>query len=82
MVMSHNKRFLLVVFLLLCFISIQARARTLKEKGNTTRDPRTAHNNEEQDHAFKAKEGEENNAGNEVFSMDYTPASRKPPIHN
>jgi hypothetical protein len=30
---------------------------------------------------FKLKEGEEN-TDSEVFSMDYTPASRKPPIHN
>ncbi|KAG5136642.1 hypothetical protein JHK82_021373 [Glycine max] len=32
------------------------------------------------DHVFKPKEDKDN--ANEVFSMDYTPARRKPPIHN
>ncbi|KAK7358887.1 hypothetical protein VNO77_00827 [Canavalia gladiata] len=83
MVVVQNKRILLVVFFLLCFISIQARARTLKEKSNivaSTRDANTTHHKQTHDHVFKPKE-DDNNAG-EVFSMDYTPARRKPPIHN
>ncbi|WJX47694.1 hypothetical protein P8452_34355 [Trifolium repens] len=79
MAITLNKRFLLVVFILLCFISIQARARTLKEKSND--EMNTLHNKEAQDHMFKAKE-EDHHVGDEVFSMDYTPARRKPPIHN
>ncbi|KAK7247517.1 hypothetical protein RIF29_42400 [Crotalaria pallida] len=68
---------------------MQARARTLKERSNipSTRD---AHNNNDNnnnkeahgDVKFKPKEDhDEGNAG-EMFSMDYTPARRKPPIHN
>jgi hypothetical protein len=41
----------------------------------------TLHNKEAQDHMFKPKE-EDHHVGDEVFSMDYTPARRKPPIHN
>nr|XP_004503987.1 uncharacterized protein LOC101506875 [Cicer arietinum] len=79
MAISQNKRFLLVVFFLLCFISFQARARTLKEK---SKDTDTTNNKEVQDNMFKAKEEDHNNVGDDVFSMDYTPARRKPPIHN
>jgi len=58
-------------------IYIYFAARTLKEKSNDVMS--TPHHNKE-DHMFKAKE--EHNVGDEVFSMDYTPARRKPPIHN
>lgn len=67
-----------LIFIFLC------AARTLKERSdkgimkdktingdhNQTFKPKT--NNNEADH----------NTEGEVFSMDYTPASRKPPIHN
>ncbi|KAL1337479.1 hypothetical protein HN51_032166 [Arachis hypogaea] len=80
----ESKRVLLAVLVLLCFFSIQARARTLKEISNLTN--RGAHDNKEAHNSkFKAEEHnhhDEVNGGSEVFSMDYTPASRKPPIHN
>jgi hypothetical protein len=57
-------------------IYIYGAARTLKEKSNDVMS--NTHN--KVDHMFKAKE--EHNVGDEVFSMDYTPARRKPPIHN
>ncbi|RDX79588.1 hypothetical protein CR513_39972, partial [Mucuna pruriens] len=79
----QNKRILLVLFFLLSFISIHARARTLKEKSNmvSARDASTAHDQKEtHDNVFKPKEGKDN--ASEVFSMDYSPARRKPPIHN
>ncbi|CAK8578900.1 unnamed protein product [Lathyrus sativus] len=79
MAITQNKRFLLVILFLLCFISIQARARILKEKSNDV--VSVSHDKEAQDHEFKAKEEDHNN-GDEVFAMDYTPARRKPPIHN
>ncbi|XP_027367481.1 uncharacterized protein LOC113873525 [Abrus precatorius] len=84
MVVVHNKRFILVVFILLCFISIQVRARTHREKSNiatSTKDASSANHKETvHDHVlFKPKDAD--NSG-EVFSMDYTPARRKPPIHN
>ncbi|KHN29135.1 hypothetical protein glysoja_008470, partial [Glycine soja] len=74
---------LLVSFFLLCFISINARAQILKEKSNmdSTSDASTYYQSEtHDDHVFKPKEDKDN--ANEVFSMDYTPARRKPPIHN
>ncbi|MED6220634.1 hypothetical protein PIB30_046721 [Stylosanthes scabra] len=81
---------LIVVFILLCFITLQARARTLKERNNmgsgtTTTDANTGHDdviNHHGDDKFKPKEDEGNGSSGEVFAMDYTPASRKPPIHN
>lgn len=60
-------------------IYMYGAARTLKEKNNDVMS--TSNNKEAQDHMFKAKE-EDHNVGDEVFSMDYTPARRKPPIHN
>ncbi|XP_028755047.1 uncharacterized protein LOC114714473 [Neltuma alba] len=86
-----NKRLLIVVFFILCFISFQARAaRTLKEGSNEggMRDETNINGGHEEGHGdhhqtFKAKENNEaNNAEGEVFSMDYTPPSKKPPIHN
>ncbi|KAE9610256.1 hypothetical protein Lal_00006393 [Lupinus albus] len=71
MVVVHYKLILHVLFFILCFISMQARARALKE----------AHNKKWFDVKFKPKEDGEANEG-EVFSMDYTPPRRKPPIHN
>ncbi|KAL3004090.1 hypothetical protein AAZX31_08G142900 [Glycine max] len=58
-------------------------AQILKEKSNmdSTSDARTYYQSEtHDDHVFKPKEDKDN--ANEVFSMDYTPARRKPPIHN
>ncbi|KAE9602800.1 hypothetical protein Lal_00049920 [Lupinus albus] len=76
----HYNRILLVFFFILCFISLQAKARELKERsniGNTI----DVNNKEEDEVKFKPKEDDEGKKG-EVFSMDYTPATRKPPIHN
>ncbi|KAL1290822.1 hypothetical protein HN51_059346 [Arachis hypogaea] len=86
----ESKRVLLAVLVLLCFFSIQARARTLKEISKLTNrgdhhGNSDAHDNKEAHNSkFKSEEHnhDEVNGGSEVFSMDYTPASRKPPIHN
>ncbi|KAK4256753.1 hypothetical protein QN277_006438 [Acacia crassicarpa] len=79
MAITQNKRLVIVVFFLLCFISSQATARTLKERinGNSR-----VHKKEARDGIFKPKENDKGNADGEVFSMDYTPARKKPPIHN
>ncbi|XP_028765947.1 uncharacterized protein LOC114723877 [Neltuma alba] len=77
MAILQNKRLVIVALFLLCFISSQATARSLKERINgNIRDRKEAH-----DGVLKTKE-DEGNADCEVFSMDYTPARRKPPIHN
>ncbi|RDY07482.1 hypothetical protein CR513_08402, partial [Mucuna pruriens] len=85
MAASQNKRILFVAFLILCLFSSQTIARTLKEKNNlSSGDANTAQqHNKKEAHAevFRPKD-EEVNVGGDVFSMDYTPASRKPPIHN
>ncbi|KAI4317167.1 hypothetical protein L6164_025062 [Bauhinia variegata] len=84
MAILQNKRLLLVCFFLFCLISIQARARTLKERSNVANgDANTAHTDKEaHDDTFKPKDTELVNTDGEEFSMDYTPASKKPPIHN
>ncbi|KAI4345148.1 hypothetical protein L6164_012302 [Bauhinia variegata] len=82
MAVLSNKRLLLVCFFLLCFVSIHARARTLKESSNiASGDANTAPHRESHDDTFKPKDNELN-TDSEVFSMDYSPARRKPPIHN
>ncbi|XP_014489969.1 uncharacterized protein LOC106752742 [Vigna radiata var. radiata] len=83
MAVSHNKRILLVAFVILCLFSNQTIARTLKEKTNTARGDASTVQHSKESHAevFKPKD-EDVNVGGDVFSVDYTPASRKPPIHN
>ncbi|RDX79589.1 Root meristem growth factor 9, partial [Mucuna pruriens] len=75
MAISPNKRLLLVAFLLLCFITITARARNLREirdhadkKGQTS--------------LFKPNHEGAQDTNSELDTMDYTPAKRNPPIHN
>ncbi|KAL5075274.1 hypothetical protein RYX36_014258, partial [Vicia faba] len=84
MVATQNKH-ILVIFFLLCFFSvhIQVRARVLKELSNQSSEDANKSQQQKQVHAdlFKLKE-EEGNVDSQVFAMDYTPASRKPPIHN
>ncbi|KAJ6996738.1 hypothetical protein NC653_013361 [Populus alba x Populus x berolinensis] len=66
----------LVAFFLLCFVSTCARAaRTLREVNN--------HEVEKKDHnnQFPSKENGLHDV-DELAGMDYTPASKKPPIHN
>ncbi|CAJ1974612.1 unnamed protein product [Sphenostylis stenocarpa] len=83
MAVSQNKRILLLAFVILCLFSTQTIARTLKEKNSITSGDASTVQHNQQSHAevFKPKD-EDVNVGGDVFSMDYTPASRKPPIHN
>ncbi|KAL3721572.1 hypothetical protein ACJRO7_033986 [Eucalyptus globulus] len=64
---------LVLMFVLLCFISITATARNLRESvgGEGTSHVET----------LEVKEGQPPDP-NDLFSMDYTPAQKKPPIHN
>ncbi|KAA8546932.1 hypothetical protein F0562_003361 [Nyssa sinensis] len=74
MAMVACRRLVLVAFLLLCFIFITARARSL----------RTDINGAEKGHdMFIPKEdGVPDSTTEELVAMDYTPATKKPPIHN
>ncbi|PSS36737.1 Ankyrin repeat domain-containing protein [Actinidia chinensis var. chinensis] len=79
MVVLPSKRLLLVAFFLLCFVSITAKARSLPkessshggEKGDQN-DPLTVTQSiNMQPHSHE-----------DLETMDYTPARKKPPIHN
>ncbi|CAK8578899.1 unnamed protein product [Lathyrus sativus] len=78
MAIAPNKRLLLILiaFLFIFFVSTTARARNLREiKGGEK-----GHSSE-----FKPNhEGTETQVKNDdlLDTMDYTPASKNPPIHN
>ncbi|KAK9271775.1 hypothetical protein L1049_002138 [Liquidambar formosana] len=68
------KRLVLVAFFLLCFISTTAKARNL----------RTGNNEAERGHddlLIPKEDGAPVNV-EELVTVDYTPARKKPPIHN
>ncbi|KAJ1429734.1 hypothetical protein SESBI_08137 [Sesbania bispinosa] len=80
MALLPTKRLLLLAFLLLCFISITARARNLRE----TKDGSSEVSVEKgQGNLFKPKpnQGGEQDI-DDLATMDYTPAKKNPPIHN
>ncbi|CAJ1937929.1 unnamed protein product [Sphenostylis stenocarpa] len=69
------KHILLVAFLLLCFITMTARARSLREiKDDAVKKSQTG--------LFKPQHEGAQESNNELDTMDYTPAKRNPPIHN
>ncbi|XVE83269.1 hypothetical protein DITRI_Ditri16bG0074200 [Diplodiscus trichospermus] len=70
------KHLLLVAFFLVFFISTTARARNVpmpKETQKGVHDAQVLPTTED---------GAPNINVDEILSMDYTPATRKPPIHN
>ncbi|OMO55899.1 hypothetical protein CCACVL1_26910 [Corchorus capsularis] len=70
---------LLVAFFLFCFITTTARARNMPAAPKET-DQKLVHDEQQ---VVKAKEnGSPDVNVDELVSMDYTPATRKPPIHN
>ncbi|KAI8540701.1 hypothetical protein RHMOL_Rhmol08G0006500 [Rhododendron molle] len=82
MVAVARKRLVLVAFFLLCFISITAKASRSVPKdqsrngadqkgdGNVTFSPEDK------------GEVSEGNSDQDLATMDYTPAQKRPPIHN
>ncbi|XP_061345614.1 protein GOLVEN 2 [Gastrolobium bilobum] len=74
MAMLPSKRLVLVAFLLLCFISMTARARSLRETGVGAE--------KGQRNLFKLNHEGAQDSSDELDTMDYTPAKKKPPIHN
>ncbi|KAF5745179.1 Root meristem growth factor 9 [Tripterygium wilfordii] len=73
------KRIVLVVFIVFAFISITARGRSLREASKEDE----AVVVKGQDNQFTPKEnGAESDDGDDLVGMDYTPARKKPPIHN
>ncbi|GFY94185.1 Chaperone protein like [Actinidia chinensis var. chinensis] len=78
MVVLPSKRLLLVAFFLLCFASITAKARSLPKarsnggaKGDQNDTLTVAQPEKMQPHSHE-----------DLETMDYTPAGKKPPIHN
>ncbi|KAH1251153.1 Root meristem growth factor 9 [Glycine max] len=76
MAMSPNKRLLLAAFLLLCFITMTASARSLREIKDDAVKKST------QTSFFKPNHEGAEDSNDELDTMDYTPAKRNPPIHN
>ncbi|BAT79078.1 hypothetical protein LR48_Vigan04g103700 [Vigna angularis] len=80
MAMLPTKRFLLLALLLLCFLSINATARSLRETKDELAPVSAEKSYENQ---FKVNQGgqQEQDTG-DLTTMDYTPAKKNPPIHN
>ncbi|XP_058787667.1 uncharacterized protein LOC131662014 [Vicia villosa] len=77
MAIAPNKRLLLIAFLLLFFISTTTQARNLreiKEGGEKSLSSEFNPNHEETQTQVKNDDL--------LDTMDYTPASKNPPIHN
>lgn len=82
MVAVPRKRLVLVAFFLLCFISITAKAsRSVRKESRTGGADQKGDGNET--FSPKAKgEVSEGNSDQDLATMDYTPAQKRPPIHN
>ncbi|XP_045823574.1 uncharacterized protein LOC123916216 [Trifolium pratense] len=78
MAIVPSKRLVLIVFLLLCFISTIARARNLREI--TKEGVEKGQSSEFKPNHEVAQTQEKND--DLLDTMDYTPASKNPPIHN
>ncbi|XP_057421225.1 uncharacterized protein LOC130715172 [Lotus japonicus] len=75
MAMLPSKRLVLITFMLLCFISITARARNLRETKDGAEKGQSS--------MFKPNhEGAHERSDDDLDTMDYTPAKKNPPIHN
>ncbi|TQE09336.1 hypothetical protein C1H46_005072 [Malus baccata] len=83
------KNLVVVALFLLCFISITAQGRRL-ELGVVSKGAADAHQKKSHDlhdTTFKQKQDDDQGVvlpdeSNDLLAMDYTPARKKPPIHN
>ncbi|KAF7840052.1 Root meristem growth factor 9 [Senna tora] len=82
--MLSSRRILLVAFLLICFFSISASGRSLREKSKNYNGVGEEKVQKQNSNMFKANKhgGEEANGSDDLVTMDYTPAKKNPPIHN
>ncbi|MCH87452.1 root meristem growth factor 9-like [Trifolium medium] len=78
MAIVPSKRLVLIAFLLLCFVSTTARARNLREI--TKEGVEKGQSSEFKPNHEVAQTQEKND--DLLDTMDYTPASKNPPIHN
>ncbi|KAJ7945310.1 Root meristem growth factor 9 [Quillaja saponaria] len=72
-----GRHLILVAFFLLCFISITARGRSLRETTSTDHDQAEQDSN----NLYETNQGKELDS-NDLVSVDYTEAKRNPPINN
>ncbi|EXB64477.1 hypothetical protein L484_006714 [Morus notabilis] len=84
-----SKRLVLVTFILICFFSATARGRSLKAVLNKEVNDKNQSHDQDQQKVAKAVQDvhdqdqqEVTEIANELLTMDYTPARKKPPIHN
>ncbi|KAL6223086.1 hypothetical protein ACLB2K_006476 [Fragaria x ananassa] len=79
MAMVPCRALVLSVVLLVFFISVEtARARSLKEAASSVH-----HGQEGRDYKFQSIQvGSLDDGTEDLNAMDYTPAKKKPPIHN
>ncbi|GMN33383.1 hypothetical protein TIFTF001_004129 [Ficus carica] len=76
------KRLVLVTFILICFFSATARGRSLGviSKGHDEEQKQKLAEKVEQEQHQEQEEVVK--SANDLLTMDYTPARKKPPIHN
>ncbi|XP_058179446.1 uncharacterized protein LOC131298147 [Rhododendron vialii] len=82
MVAVPRKRFVLVAFFLLCFISITAKASRSVPKESRNGADQKGDGNETIFSPKSKGELSEGNSDQDLATMDYTPAQKRPPIHN
>ncbi|KAI4317168.1 hypothetical protein L6164_025063 [Bauhinia variegata] len=80
MAILPSKRLLLVAFILLCFITITVRGRSLRE--TSTQETRNGAEKSQNDLVKTKNQGGEQPDTDDLVTMDYTPAKKNPPIHN
>ncbi|KAJ7956940.1 Root meristem growth factor 9 [Quillaja saponaria] len=73
---QHKRIILIVAFFVLCLISIKSTARPLQERNNLKAQEKG------QEETFSTKENGVPLPDGDDLAMDYTPARKKPPIHN
>ncbi|KAE9466148.1 hypothetical protein C3L33_01946, partial [Rhododendron williamsianum] len=82
MVAVARKRLVLVAFFLLCFISITAKASRSVPKESRNGADQKGDGNETFSPKAKGEVSEGNSTDQDLATMDYTPAQKRPPIHN
>ncbi|KAM5577564.1 hypothetical protein ABKV19_008088 [Rosa sericea] len=81
MAMVPCRGLVLSVFLLVFFISVTARARGFKVAASSTGSDQ--HRQKGMEYKFQSiQDGVLDDGTEDLNAMDYTPAKRKPPIHN
>ncbi|KAA8542858.1 hypothetical protein F0562_024010 [Nyssa sinensis] len=82
------RRVVLITFfiIILCFISITTAARSMRSAGSVEGHAEHINigveNTSHHEYMFETKDGDSDLKGADLMTVDYTPAKKKPPIHN